>query len=349
MLSLQEREWKTFKIKNLIPEIERGKRLKNEDHIPGQVPYISSSAVDNGVADFVGNTQKVRKFKDCLSLANSGSVGSCFYEPFEFVASDHITHLKKPGLTKYQYLFLATMLSRLNNKYNFNREINDVRISKETILLPITSSGEPDWQFMEDYVRERQDIQNKAQIEYFKNKLDSLGNKKAIPSAEDKSWKSFRMSDLFSISKGNQNKMNLLIPGDIPLISAKNNNNGLKNFVSQNKTIFPSGTISLNCDGDGGVGLSYYQPADYMLDSHCKSLKANQKINEFSLIFISGCISKQRILFSHGRSINDNRAKTLKIMLPINQTRNPDYSYMEQYVKNLMIDKYTQYIKYLES
>jgi hypothetical protein len=44
----------------------------------------------------------------------------------------------------------------LEEKYSFNREINDIRINKEKILLPADDSGEPDYAFMEEYIRERE-------------------------------------------------------------------------------------------------------------------------------------------------------------------------------------------------
>ena len=152
-IKLEEKNWKVFKIKDLFESIQRGKRLTKENQIPGTVPYISSSAMNNGVDNYISNKNKVRRFSNCLSLANSGSVGSCFYEPFEFIASDHVTHLKNKDRNKYSYLFEATMLNRLSEKYNFNREINDDRISTEVIILPATPSGEPDYLFMENYIR----------------------------------------------------------------------------------------------------------------------------------------------------------------------------------------------------
>ena len=125
--------------------------MTKDNQVAGQIPYVSSSALNNGIDNFVSNSNDFRKFNNCLSLANSGSVGSCFYQPFTFVASDHITHLKNEQFTQYQYLFIATLLSRLNEKYNFNREINDVRISNEKIVLPINEYREPDYMFMEEY------------------------------------------------------------------------------------------------------------------------------------------------------------------------------------------------------
>lgn len=89
MLQLSDREWKPFFLTELFTTIQRGKRLKSENHMVGKTPYVSSSALNNGVDNFISNTDKVRVFSNCLSLANSGSVGSSFYEPFAFVASDH--------------------------------------------------------------------------------------------------------------------------------------------------------------------------------------------------------------------------------------------------------------------
>ncbi len=156
MLNLNDREWKPFFLTEIFPTIQRGKRLKSEDHVPGKMPYVSSSAMNNGVDNFVSNTHRVRIFANCLSLANSGSVGSSFYEPFAFVASDHITHLKNERYNKYHYLFIAALTNRLSQKYNFNREINDNRISREKIMLPVDETGKPDLDFMEAYCKERE-------------------------------------------------------------------------------------------------------------------------------------------------------------------------------------------------
>lgn len=170
LIPLADKQWNAFFIVDIFDVVQRGKRLKTADHLAGEIPYVSSSSLNNGVDDFVSNDNGVRRFSNCLSLANSGSVGSSFYEPFEFVASDHITHLKNKGFNKYHYLFLATMTSRLSQKYNFNREINDKRIAREIIFLPITDNGTPDYTYMEKYSKNllREKIQR--YIKYIENK-----------------------------------------------------------------------------------------------------------------------------------------------------------------------------------
>lgn len=166
--ALNNMTWKDFFLIDIFPEIKRGKRLKNEDHIAGITPYASSSALNNGIDDFIGNELKVRKYKNCLSLANSGSVGACFYEPFEFIASDHVTHLQNDNFSMYTYLFIATMARRLSEKYNFNREISDTRISREKILLPVKDDGTPDYEYMDQFVKNLMVTKYKQYLEYRK-------------------------------------------------------------------------------------------------------------------------------------------------------------------------------------
>ena len=156
MLQLNEREWAEFDIRAVFPEIKRGKRLKTADHIEGNIPYVSSSAMNNGVDAFIGNDGHIRKYENCITLANRGSVGTAFYHCYEFIASDHVTALQSSKLNKHSHLFVATMVSRLQEKYSFNREINDLRINREKVLLPVDEEGQPDYDFMEQYIRERE-------------------------------------------------------------------------------------------------------------------------------------------------------------------------------------------------
>lgn len=146
--------WKAFCFTEVFTEIQRGKRLKKADHRDGQTPYVSSTSLNNGVDGFIGNDGGVRRFDDCLTLANSGSVGCAFYHQYTFVASDHVTKLKRDGLDKYAYLFMIPIINRLSEKYSFNREINDERIKREKLLLPATDKGEIDFAFMSAFMKD---------------------------------------------------------------------------------------------------------------------------------------------------------------------------------------------------
>lgn len=149
--NLESIEWKEFYLNNIFDLIQRGRRLTRRNQIEGDMPYISSTGLNNGLDNFIGNTDRVRVFNDCLTIANSGSVGSTFYHKYEFIGSDHITALKIDKATENIYLFLATKLRSLETKYSFNREINDRRIKREKIMLP-AKDGKPDYDFMNKYI-----------------------------------------------------------------------------------------------------------------------------------------------------------------------------------------------------
>lgn len=149
---LEDIEWKDFFVEELF-KVKRGKRLIKKHQIEGVIPYASSTKLNNGIDNFISNKDNVRIYDDCLTIANSGSVGEVFYHPYEFVASDHVTHLEKKGLNKYQYLFLATTLKKIGEKYSFNREISDKRLKREKIMLPVKDNEQPDWNYMEQYMK----------------------------------------------------------------------------------------------------------------------------------------------------------------------------------------------------
>lgn len=151
--SLEEKEWNHFLIPEIFPKIQRGKRFKKADHESGNIPYVSSTALNNGIDGYVKKNDGTRVFDDCISLANSGSVGAVFYEPFKYVGSDHVTCLKRSNTSQYIYLFLVTQIEKQGSNFNFNREINDARIKKMQVMLPVTDQGEPDYEYMEQYTK----------------------------------------------------------------------------------------------------------------------------------------------------------------------------------------------------
>ena len=152
---------------------------------------------------------------------------------------------------------------------------------------------------------------------------------------ENVKWKDFYLSEFFCCEKGNQNNMASLTAGDIPLVSAKKCDNGYKDFIAPNrKKTFRGNIITLNNDGDGGAGIAYYQPYTMALDSHVTALIPLSPLSRHVLLFVAMCITKQRNRFGHGYSLNNNRLRSFKLMLPLNEeTTAPDWQFMEDYMK----------------
>lgn len=169
--NLYEIKWNTFFLNKIFSNIQRGKRLTKSNQLIGETPYVSSTSFNNGLDNFISNKDKIRKFKNSLSLANSGSVGATFYHPYEFIASDHVTCLNNTNDTvsynRFHYLFMSVLLNRLSEKYSFNREINDKRIKREKIILPVDDKGLINLEFIESYISLNEIKMVKQIIEYF--------------------------------------------------------------------------------------------------------------------------------------------------------------------------------------
>lgn len=341
MLDLHDREWKEFYLRDIFPDILRGKRLKTADHIQGSVPYVSSSAINNGVDAFIGNNGKVRKFEECLTLANSGSVGKTFYHSYEFIASDHVTSLKSDKLNKYSYLFIATIVQRLEGKYSFNREINDVRINKEKIVLPVDESSNPDYAFMEHYIkeRERQIVQN--YIEYIGHNIQIGGG---ITPLNQKEWKEFYLRDIFTIRPGKRLTKSNMKSGTTPFIGASDSNNGVTVFVSNTNVSEDSNVLGVNYNGS--VVENFYHPYTCIFSDDVKRFALREHNgNKYIYLFMKTVILQQKSKYAYGYKFNEERMQKQMILLPTTANGQPDYDYMEQYAKQLFSSLKLQYLQ----
>ena len=164
----------------------------------------------------------------------------------------------------------------------------------------------------------------------------------------EREWADFLLTDYFEIAKGNQNNMAELQAGTMPLISAKKIDNGCKGFFAANsKPIFKGHCLTINNDGDGGAGISYYQPSDMLLDTHVTALYPRVPMTAEIMRFISVCITVQREKFGHGYSLNNARLSVFRMMLPIDDEGQPDYAFMEQYIREREKQLIEQYIVHI--
>ena len=333
-------QWKPFNFTEVFTEIQRGKRLKKADHTEGTVPYVSSTALNNGVDGFIGNDGSVRKFEDCITIANSGSVGSAFFHQYEFVASDHVTQLKRKGLDKYAYLFMVPIINRLSEKYSFNREINDERIKREKILLPINDKGEIDFDFMSSFMQEVEADILKTTLKVFKKRLNANENKTG-----GVKWQAFFLEEIAQISSGKDIYERERTGGQTPYVTATANNNGIGYFVGNHNETLERGSLSVN--RNGSVGYCFYHPYNALYGNDTRKLKPVIN-NKYVSLFISMCITNQRAKYGYGYKMGTGRLKRQKILLPVDSNKQPNWEYMETYMQNLEQKQLLEYLQYLQ-
>ena len=344
-MELTNREWREFFIEDIF-KIQSGKRLTKSDMVSGNIPFIGATDSNNGVTEFIAN-KNISADRNVLGVNYNGSVVYNFYHPYEAVFSDDVKRLsfKEIEGNKHSFLFVKTLIFQQKSKYEYGYKFNGERMKRQKILLPVNAQGTPDYAFMESYMKQKE----AALLEKYKNHI-SLKISKLPPPANDNNsnseWKEFKLYEIFHFEKGDQNNMASIQLGSLPLVSARKSENGYKDFATQTKKLYPGNSLTLNNDGDGGAGISYYQPADYLLDSHVTALYSKIDLNKFVLLYISRCITAQRKKFGHGYSINNQRLKVFRLMLPTTDKGKPDYVYMENYMKALECEKLKQYLDY---
>ncbi len=340
---LQNRLWKEFFLKDIFLDIQRGKRLKKDNHKPGKTPYVSSTSQNNGVDGFIGNKDSIRVFSNCLTVANSGSVGATFFHPYRFVASDHVTQLKNSKFDNFTYFFIASLVARLGEKYSFNREINDSRIRREKMMLPVDSNGNPDYAFINSYVENIESERLVKYREFATKKIVELENYTNVENLTDKNWAEFFIEDVATIFSGRDIYEKERVNGDLPYISATANNNGIGYFVGNKNETQEAGCLSVN--RNGSVGYSFYHSYNALFSNDCRKLRLKKPSRHIG-IFISQQITKQRGKYGYGYKMGTARLKRQKIMLPIDGKGNPDYDFMENYMKRLEYEHLTKYLNY---
>lgn len=342
-LNLKDTEWKAFKFTDIFQLIERGKRLTKSRQITGYTPYVSSKAVNNGIDNFIDNKKETRRFNKGLTIANSGSVGSTFYHDYEFVASDHVTFLQNVNLSKYSNLFLSTIINRLSEKYSFNREINDQRIKREKLLLPIDKNTQPDWGFMAIYVMNEISSQKNKAIHFLNNELQKINDYKEVDIKNVK-WHSFILEDIATIESGQDIYKRERTIGNTPYVTATALNNGIGYFVGNDNKTRQSNAISVN--RNGSVGYAFYHPYEALYGNDTRKVIPNND-NSYVALFITAAITKQKEKYGYGYKLGTARLKKQKIMLPVTDDFKPDYNFMENYMKQLKYQKIKEALEFL--
>ena len=256
-----------------------------------------------------------------------------FYHPYSFVASDHVTELSKNELTKYTYLFIATIVSRIASKYSFNREVNDKRIQKEKILLPITKEGSPDYVFMEEYMKEKERVILLQYKQYLSDLIDNQQITMGGVNLNNKiEWRCFMLGD-----KG------------INYLGATNVNNGVLCQVENKEEYVQKGNcIAFIRNGEGSMGYSVYKAEDFIATSDI-SVGYNPHLNKYIGMFITTIADKVRGKYNFGYKRSATRLAKESVMLPVMSDGQPDYAFMEAYMRNKESKCLKQYVDYLEN
>ena len=138
----------------------------------------------------------------------------------------------------------------------------------------------------------------------------------------------------------------------INYIGATNRNNGVlcsvKSTSDSQNLIQKGNCIGFIKNGNGSAGYAIYKQEDFVSTSDVIYGYASWLTLYTGLFFVAAQDQIEE-KYSHGYKRNQQHLRVDKVMLPVGDGSEPDFEYMEQYTKNIMLRKYRQYSEYIEA
>lgn len=286
------------------------------------VAFVSRQMMNNGVSSFVRPIEGVKPAPAgdiSCALGGNGVLTTCLQSSEFYCGRDVAILRRKSGLSEKEVLIYCHYIKSNRFRYSYGRQANR---TLKAIKIPSRKTVEA--------------IANKIT---FPEQPSKLPKKNQVLTLSDREWKSFKVEDLFILKPTLGKTTNDLILGtEIPYIAAKKSGNGLSDMCARNgngQFITEGNKIVFIQLGQGSSGYSLYQGDNFIGMSGKTSVGYNEHLNPFVGMFLVTILDKERPKYSFGRSWTGNRLKRTKIKLPADHMGEPDWQFMEDYIKSL--------------
>lgn len=318
---------KLFRMDEIF-HIKKGKRLTKVDMIKGELNYIGAISENNGVRQKINAPKQFDG--NCITVNYNGSVGEAFYQEQAFWASDdvNVLILKDYLLNKKIAMYLITIIKANQYRFSYGRKWTKEKMSETEILLPVDAEGNPDWKAMETFISQLRISPITTGKKYSKQDIDM------------NTWKELQIGEIFKVTRGKRivknidyfNQENSIYK--YPVITSTTQNNSVDGFYD--RTNCKSNTIV--CGGEASGMFATYQKSDCWVMDRARifiPISENVIVNKYTACFLITIMKKHQYKFSYGRSANPDVIMNLNIKLPVDSSNNPNWFYMENYIKSL--------------
>lgn len=335
-MNLNVSDWKRFILGRLF-DIKKGKRLTSEDQEDGDNLYIGAIDSNNGVANHISQTP-IHK-GNTISLSYNGSVGEAFYQPEPYWATDDVNALysKYEGFNEPIGLFIAATIRQEKYRFSYGRKWTLDNMNITEICLPVKHNADgsiffddtkkysddgyvPDWQFMEDYIKS---LHHKP--------LTTKNKSGKAPDLNVQDWKEFSLYDYFDVIPGKYHYPEEYEEGTTPYYSASNENNGIGSYIDLEADFEGNKVVT------GKVGCTaFYAPEAFCATSDVNIFCPRFNMSPYVGLFVATVVNySENYKWAYGRQCRVGNSKRIKIKLPVDANGNPDWQFMEDYIKAL--------------
>ena len=350
-LKLTDREWQEFAIGEIFT-IAIGKSIDGNkvNRQSGKTAYVTRKEQLNGIDGFIDYSEDFLN-KDYPVITIGNETAEPFVQVYPFFTGTKVNILKpKQPLNASILAFIATSLKKHKSKYSYSFTINSTRLKKQNILLPVDLDGNPDWQFMEDFIKQKEAAQTEKLITYYTNRaMELMIQTESISDAE---WKEFEVGKLFTFESKPSKGLNHLEKceiGGTNYVGATNRNNGVLDYVVDNEKItYHGNAIAFIRNGEGAMGYSVYKAEDFIATQDV-SVCYNENLNRYNGLFITTVADTIRGKYNFGYKRNQSRLNKEKLRLPVNSDGKPDWQFMENFIKQIEAEKTQAILNYYNS
>lgn len=330
MRMLDTGDWRPFRIGNLF-SVEKGTRLTKTRMVAGDIAFVGASAMNNGITARIANREHVFD-AGAITVCYNGSVGESFYQAEPFWASDDVNVLIPKGNPSVEArLFMLPVLREAGRRYGFTDKWRQEVMREDSIPLPSTVDGLPDWKYMSDYMT---DV-----LEESSSIVDELCDVNLRDRRIDSSaWGTFTISDLFVVQKGTRLTRANMIPGDLPFIGATLENNGVTARIGNRGHIHPGGTLTVAYNGQKAMGKAFWQPKPFWASDDVNVLYPKFELDEQIALFLQPVFWEAGHAFSYDDKWNKTAMEQTTLTLPVRADGSPDWGYMQRFMQQAIDD-----------
>lgn len=284
--------------------------------------FVSRQMGHNGISAYVAPIEGVEPAPagDISCALGGNGVLTTYIQEREFYCGRDVAILRpKVELTKQQTLFYCLCIKANRYRFGFGRQANKT-LSK--LLIPAIEQI-PNWVGATDL----------NQIDGANEAVNEVQAQKIAPAA----WSGFRLDALFDIKKGRRLTKNNMKEGNTPFIGAIDSNNGHRQYVSASPD-HTANTITVNYNGNG-VAEAFYQSAPYFASDDVNVLYPKFDLNAYRGMFLCAVIRREKFRYNYGRKWHLDRMNETVVRLPATPAKEPDWEFMEGYIKSLPYSK----------
>ena len=160
-----------YKFKDIFNNIKQGRRLKKDDQIIGNIPFVMSGRTNTGVVGYISNP---------IALFSKNSItidifGNSFYRNYDFGAGDDtgIYWNSEVQYPKETMLYFTTAMEKaLFGKYSYGKKLRSSQSFNFKMQLP-TKNNEIDFTYMELLISAVKKLVIKDVVLYADNKINA--------------------------------------------------------------------------------------------------------------------------------------------------------------------------------